>query len=53
MASPVRKKRKLNENEDRISSLPNELIHHILSFLDTQLDVEMDYGSSCGLLYRS
>lgn len=39
MASPIRKKQRLNEKEDRISSLPNELIHHILSFLDTQLAV--------------
>lgn len=40
MASPIRKKDRLNEKEDRISSLPTELVHHILSFLDTQLAVQ-------------
>lgn len=40
MASPSHKKLRSNEKEDRISSLPNELIHHILSFLDAQLAVQ-------------
>ncbi|XP_011044572.1 PREDICTED: F-box/LRR-repeat protein At3g26922-like [Populus euphratica] len=34
MESRTRKRSSLNNNEDKISTLPNVLLHHILSFLD-------------------
>lgn len=40
MYSHIHKKLRINAREDRLSELPDELIHHILLFLDAQFAVQ-------------